>query len=111
MSLADEPCAPRPPGSAALSPDAWRRLAAQVPDWQVEDGTRLRRVFALADFRRALALVDRIGAEAEAQDHHPELLLAWGRVEVTLWSHDVGGLSRADFVLAARIDRLAADGS
>jgi 4a-hydroxytetrahydrobiopterin dehydratase len=50
--------------------------------------------------------VNAIGALAEAEDHHPELLLAWGRVELRLWTHTVGGLSRNDFILAAHIDRL-----
>ncbi len=49
-----------------------------------------------------------IGAEAEAQGHHPDLELAWGRVAVTLWTHKIDGLAEADFILAARIDRLHA---
>ncbi len=49
-----------------------------------------------------------VGAEAEALGHHPDLVLGWGRVEVSLTTHDAGGLTEADFVLAARIDRLHA---
>jgi len=67
----------------------------------------VRRVYRLPDFASGLALVNSIGALAQAQDHHPDLLLAWGRVEITLWTHSVSGLSRNDFILAAHIDRLA----
>lgn len=105
--LARQHCAPLPPGTTPLPAAACTTLLAQLdPAWQVVDGHHLERVFNLPDFARALALVNAIGALAEAEDHHPELLLAWGRVELQLWTHTVGGLSRNDFILAAHIDRL-----
>jgi 4a-hydroxytetrahydrobiopterin dehydratase len=107
--LADEHCTPLPAGTPPLSSADWPVLVAQLdPAWQVVDGHHLKRTFKLPDFARGLALVNAIGALAEAQDHHPDVLLAWGRVEVTLWTHSVGGLSRNDFILAAQIDRLPA---
>jgi 4a-hydroxytetrahydrobiopterin dehydratase len=106
MSLADRTPRPTRPGSAPLGAAEVAPLAAQVPGWTVEQGRRLRRAFRFADFAAALAFVNRIGAEAEALGHHPDLALGWGRVEVTLTTHDSSGLSEADFVLAARIDRL-----
>jgi len=106
--LARQHCAPLPAGTPPLAMAQWQALRAQIDAaWQVVDGHHLRRVYRLPDFASGLALVNRIGALAEAQDHHPELLLAWGRVEITLWTHSVGGLSRNDFILAAHIDRLA----
>ncbi len=105
--LAQQHCTPLPAGSPPLAVQDWTPLAAQIDAiWQVVDGHHLRRVCQLADFATGLALVNRIGALAEAQDHHPDLLLAWGRVEITLWTHSVGGLSLNDFILAAQIDRL-----
>lgn len=105
--LAQQHCAPLPAGTAALIAPEWQALQAQIDAaWQVVDGHHLQRIFRLPDFASGLALVDRIGALAQAQDHHPDLLLAWGRVEITLWTHSVGGLSRNDFILAAHIDRL-----
>jgi 4a-hydroxytetrahydrobiopterin dehydratase len=106
MSLADETCQPcrggvPPLGAAALAP-----LAAQVPAWTVVRGHHLRREFEFPDFATALAFVNRIGAEAEKQGHHPDLELAWGRVAVTLFTHKIDGLAEADFVMAAKIDRL-----
>lgn len=102
MALADEDCRP----SARLSePEALALLAELHPDWTIEEG-QLRRQLRFPDFARALAFVDAIGAIAEAQNHHPDLLLAWGRVEIALWTHSQGGLTRSDFVLAAKIDGL-----
>ena len=54
----------------------------------------------------ALAFTNRIGELAEEQGHHPDILLTWGKVELTIWTHSIDGLSESDFVLAAKIDRL-----
>jgi len=106
--LARQHCAPLPAGTPPLAPPDWQALQAQIDAaWEVVDGHHLRRVYRLPDFASGLALVNSIGALAQAQDHHPDLLLAWGRVEITLWTHSVSGLSRNDFILAAHIDRLA----
>ena len=108
MSLAQRTCKPGLPGTPPLTPKLRAPLAAQVPAWRVVRGKELRREFRFKDFATALAFVNRIGAQAEAQGHHPDLELGWGRVAVSLSTHDVGGLSEADFILAARIDRLHA---
>ena len=74
--------------------------------WEVIDGRRLLRTFTFPDFKTALDFVNRVGDEAEAEQHHPHLELDWGKVVIRLWTHKIGGLSRNDFVLAARIDGL-----
>jgi 4a-hydroxytetrahydrobiopterin dehydratase len=87
-------------------------LHAQVADWGLaeEDGVkRLRRDFPFGDFAQALAFANRVGAVAEAERHHPALLLEWGRTTVTWWTHAIGGLHRNDFVMAAKTDELAED--
>jgi 4a-hydroxytetrahydrobiopterin dehydratase len=81
-------------------------LKAQLPGWEVVNEHHLHRVFKFPDFKTALDFVNRAGAIAEEQGHHPDLLLAWGRVEVTVFTHKVEGLTESDFVLAAKIDRL-----
>lgn len=107
MNLADRHCTPAAPGTPPLDAQAVATFSVQLPAWQVIDGHHLRREYTLPDFARALALVNLFGAEAEAQEHHPDLELSWGRVGVHLTTHDIGGLSEADFVLAARLETLA----
>lgn len=103
--LADRHCRPLPAGTPALAAADCAAYQDQVPGWAIADG-RLSREYRLPDFARALALVNAIGALAEAEDHHPDIALGWGRVGVALWTHSVGGLSENDFVLAAKIEAL-----
>ncbi len=102
LSLRD--CVPCRGGVPALRGDDLKPLKAQVPGWQVVDEHHLEREFRFADFKGALAFTNEVGALAEAQGHHPDLLLAWGRVKVTIWTHKIDGLTESDFVLAAKID-------
>jgi 4a-hydroxytetrahydrobiopterin dehydratase len=104
-SLAERSCVPcrggvPPLGAAEIAP-----LLAQLDGWQVVDGHHLERTYRLPNFAAALDLVNRIGAIAEAQNHHPDLLLAWGRVGVTIWTHKINGLTESDFIFAAKCDR------
>ena len=80
-----------------------------IPQWQliVEEGIRkLDRQFKFKDFARALAFTNQIGEIAEQEGHHPRLVTEWGRVSVTWWSHEMNGLHRNDFIMAAKTDRL-----
>ena len=84
-------------------------LAPQVPEWELVelDGIkRLRRVFQVEDFARALELTNKVGALADAEGHHPAVLTEWGRTTVTWWTHKIKGLHRNDFVMAAKTDQL-----
>jgi len=74
-------------------------------DWRVVDQHHLEKEFTFPDFAQALAFTNRIGAIAEEQGHHPDIYLSWGKVGVKIWTHKVDGLTRADFVLAAKMDR------
>ncbi len=84
-----------------------------MPAWHVveRDGiSRLERAFRFPDFRSAMAFAVRVGELADAEDHHPDLHVAWGSVRVETWTHKIKGLHRNDFVLASKIDRLAGAG-
>jgi 4a-hydroxytetrahydrobiopterin dehydratase len=81
-------------------------LAAQLRDWEVVAGRHLKKPFKFRDFRSALEFVNRVGELAEAEGHHPDITLGWGKAEITLWTHAAGGLTENDFILAAKIDRL-----
>lgn len=82
-------------------------LGEQLPDWRMLFD-RLHASFDTGDFRTAVELVDAIALVAEEMDHHPDLDLSAGRLDVRLMSHDVGGVTRRDVVLAQAISRLAA---
>jgi 4a-hydroxytetrahydrobiopterin dehydratase len=77
-------------------------------DWQLRhnDHDYLEKTYRFKDFREALDFVNRVGALAEEQQHHPDLYLAWGRVKLTIWTHKIKGLTESDFVFAAKCDRL-----
>lgn len=74
--------------------------------WQVVEEHHLKRSFKFPDFKSALAFVNLVGGIAEEQGHHPDIVLGWGKVEITTWTHAVDGLTESDFILAAKIDRL-----
>ncbi len=76
------------------------------PGWTVVGGHHIQKKFSFPDFVTALAFVNRIGAVAEEQQHHPDLLLGWGKVEVTSFTHTVDGLTEKDYALAAAIDQV-----
>lgn len=76
------------------------------PDWEVMDDTYLKRTYKFRNFTEGLAFVNRIGELAEAQGHHPDLHLSWGKVVVELRTWKIGGLHVNDFILAAKIDSL-----
>jgi 4a-hydroxytetrahydrobiopterin dehydratase len=107
QSLAALDCKPVKKGAPALRGEALESLTALLgPSWQVVEGHHIMKRFDFKDFKQALDFTNRIGAVAEAQDHHPDIALSWGKVGVTLWTHDVGGLSENDFILAAKVDGL-----
>lgn len=74
--------------------------------WKVVNEHHITRTFTFPDFKQALDFVNRVGAVAEEQGHHPDILLTWGKAEITLWTHKVEGLTESDFIMAAKIDRL-----
>lgn len=102
--LSQKHCVPCHRGVQPLSTRAASALLDQLDGWEIGDGPRLVKHWRFDDFATALSFVNRIGAIAEAEGHHPDLALGWGRVSVELWTHAAGGLTENDFVLAARID-------
>jgi 4a-hydroxytetrahydrobiopterin dehydratase len=106
MSLAEKHCIPCKGGVPPLQGEALETMKAQVPDWQVVDGHHLSRSFTFPDFKTALEFVNRVGAVAEEEGHHPDLLLTWGKVDIKIWTHKIDGLTESDFILAAKADQL-----
>jgi 4a-hydroxytetrahydrobiopterin dehydratase len=105
--LARRQCVPCRRGTPALERERIESLRRQVStEWVVVDGRRLEREIVLKDFRQALALANRIGEIAEGQNHHPDLLVSWGKLHITQYTHAIDGLHENDFIVAARIDAL-----
>ncbi len=104
--LASKMCVPCRGGVPPLKGQELAKLQKEVPKWQVVDEHHLTREFTFPDFRTALAFVNGVGELAEEQGHHPNILLTWGRVELTLWTHKIDGLTESDFIMAAKIDKL-----
>jgi 4a-hydroxytetrahydrobiopterin dehydratase len=95
-------------GLPRLSAEEVRDHLQALPAWHLsEDGQRIRREWRAKNFLTALEFFLRIGALAEAENHHPDLhLTSYRNVAVEIWTHALGGLSENDFILAAKIDEL-----
>jgi 4a-hydroxytetrahydrobiopterin dehydratase len=91
-----------------LDPTARAALSADLPRWEVlADRDAIRRGFRFRDFSEAWGFMSRVALLAERHDHHPEWTNVWSRVEITLTTHDAGGLSARDVALARAIDAVA----
>jgi 4a-hydroxytetrahydrobiopterin dehydratase len=107
-NLAEKQCVPCTGGIPPLTDVESAPLLAQLDGWTVVDHHHLEKTYSLPTFAQALALVNRIGAIAEEQNHHPDIFLTWGRVGVKIWTHKINGLTESDFVFAAKCDRARA---
>lgn len=107
--LADMTCGSYGPDARALTAAEVAELYDHVSAWHIIDGDelpKLERVFKFKNFVQALDFANTVGAMAEEQDHHPALVVEWGKVTVRWWTHFVGGLHLNDFIAAAKTDRL-----
>ena len=107
MNLAAKHCVPCRGGVPPLKGEELSRFVSQVTGWKVVAEHHIVKMFAFPDFRTALDFVNRVGAIAEQEGHHPDLYLSWGKVEVKTWTHKIDGLTESDFILAAKIDQLS----
>lgn len=106
MALVEEKCTPPVAGSPPLTAEAAGKLHSEIPEWSLEPG-RLRREYQFPGFVEAMGFANRVAEIAQAEDHHPEICVNYRRVVLTLTTHQLGGLSRNDFIVAAKIDQLA----
>ena len=104
--LASKTCEPCRGGVPPLKGEPLAALATQVNGWKVVEEHHIVKRYQFPNFITALQFVDRVGALAEEQGHHPDIFLTWGNVEVTIWTHAVKGLTESDFILAAKIDQI-----
>jgi 4a-hydroxytetrahydrobiopterin dehydratase len=106
VNLADKQCIPCRGGVPPLTTGRAQELLAELGDgWELNVQGHLLREYAFANFIDALAFANRVGAIAEAQAHHPDLYVAWGKCRIEIWTHKIDGLTESDFYLAAKISR------
>jgi 4a-hydroxytetrahydrobiopterin dehydratase len=107
MALADKSCVPCRGGVPPLAGAELRRLHQELGhDWELVQDHHLSKTFTFPDFAQALAFVNRVGAMAEEQGHHPDVALSWGKVRLDVWTHKIDGLTESDFVFAAKAEQL-----
>ena len=109
QTLVEKSCVPCRGGVPPLTREEALRLHQQAPDWALlDDARRIERKFTFRDFRAALGFVDKVGALAEAEDHHPDISFGWGYATVSLHTHKIKGLHENDFIMATKVDRIFA---
>lgn len=105
--LANRVCVPCRGGIPPLKGKELKTLQNQLGNgWNVINEHHLKKEWGFDDFESALNFTNKIGSLAEDQGHHPDIYLAWGKVEIKMWTHKIAGLTESDFILAAKIDRI-----
>ena len=107
MGLADNQCVPCRGGVPPVEPSKAKELLVQLEQgWAFNTQGHLEREYSFKNFAEALEFVNKVGAIAEDQGHHPDLFLAWGKCKVEIWTHKIQGLTESDFFFAAKADRV-----
>jgi len=105
--LASRRCTPLRGEQHRLPEDQVRGFLAALPGWElVEDGQAIRKAFSFDDYYRTMAFVNALAFVAHREDHHPDLGVHYNRCVVRYSTHDVGGLSKNDFICAAKTELL-----
>jgi 4a-hydroxytetrahydrobiopterin dehydratase len=105
MGLAKQKCQPCQIGTPPLSSEEAEALARETPQWTLA-GEKVERELEFADFRGAIDFVNNVAEVAEEQGHHPDICVHYNKVKLELSTHKIGGLSKNDFILASKIDRI-----
>ena len=110
MNLTQQTCVPCRGGVDPLEPSSARELLASTPGWELlDDASKIRRKFDFNDFAATLAFVNQVGVLAEAEGHHPDITFGWGYCTVLFYTHKIKGLHQNDFIMAAKVNKLAMD--
>jgi 4a-hydroxytetrahydrobiopterin dehydratase len=107
--LQKKSCVPCEGGASPLSEKEARSLLTDLPGWVLEtkdDHLLITKIFTCSNFLEAMSFANTLTEIVEAENHHPDLSLSWGKCTVTLWTHSINGLSENDFIVAAKIDAL-----
>lgn len=103
--LKDQKCLPCEGGIPKLSQEEAQGLLGELSGWSLDDG-KIRKLFKFKNFVQAVAFINRLAEVAEAEGHHPDFCVHYREVDLSIWTHAIGGLSKNDFILAAKLDAL-----
>ena len=107
MKLSEKKCIPCEGGALAFTPNEIKKYLPKLSKgWEVIAGKKLKKEYKFKNFVQTMGFVNQVALIAQAEDHHPDMLVSYSQVTVELWTHAVGGLSENDFILAAKIDEL-----
>jgi 4a-hydroxytetrahydrobiopterin dehydratase len=108
MDFARKKCVPCEGGTPKMTAGEIEAALRSLDGWEArQEATQLHKHYRFKDFVTAMRFVNALAALAEAEGHHPDFSVqAWNTVDVTLWTHAIGGLSENDFIVAAKLDRL-----
>jgi 4a-hydroxytetrahydrobiopterin dehydratase len=104
--LTEKTCVPCRGGVPPLAEDEAENFLGQTPGWELREGKRIERTYKFKNFREALGFVDRVGALAEGEGHHPDITFGWGYATISLHTHKIKGLHENDFIMAAKVNQL-----
>ena len=106
--LASKKCVPCRGGVPPLNHQEVTKLLRELPsNWKIKENHHLEKEYNFPDFQKALDFVVQVGKVAEEEGHHPDIFLSWGKVKIMIWTHKINGLSESDFILAAKLDKIA----
>jgi 4a-hydroxytetrahydrobiopterin dehydratase len=105
MKLSEQTCKPIKAGEVPLSRTEAEELHREIPKWTLGEKT-IDREFRFKDFRQAMDFVNKVAVLANEQDHHPDIHIYYNKVQLTLTTHKIDGLSKNDFIVAAKMDHL-----
>jgi 4a-hydroxytetrahydrobiopterin dehydratase len=107
MDYAQKKCVPCEGGVPALAAAAVDEALRSLDGWDAQEArTRIHKHYRFKDFVEAMRFVNALAGVAEGEGHHPDFTVHWNTVDVTLWTHAIGGLSENDLIVAAKLDRL-----
>ena len=110
MDLRQLQCEPCHGNAAPVNAADYNALLAQLPGWHIEDRNGvsiLTKAYGFKRYSQCLKFVQRVGELAESHDHHPEMTISWGKVQVIWWTHTINGMHLNDFILAAETETMA----
>lgn len=107
MNLSDKKCVPCEGGTLPLTPSQIQSFLSQLKlPWELVEDKKIKHKFLFKGFHQALEFVNNVAAIAQAENHHPTILIAYNKVVITLITHSIGGLSENDFIMASKIEKI-----